>query len=370
MKKFIFAVVLLLTSVFAAAVPIPNQHQITYFHYNTYQVPNGLNDLQVDLKWLREPDSSWGYYAQFFWTFKAGNGAYTGLQQDSYSREKKKMIFSIWDKDSSHKVRMVSSWCNRFDWEGDGAQCISQYNWKAGRTYSFRVQKEPGGVSSQRWASYVVDNTTDEKTLIGILEVPNYQNYHGSGNIETHNITTTAEFYEGDRSAPCSAVPYMGLEWNGPFGNNGTVTPYGNRVDYTVGVGAGCTNVNTTQTGPHSARQEIGPNIRTVTPNFTNTIKPINSERYDTMSCLFTWLENAFPAATGQREVRRNSYMENGNYMRDYRRNGQGFQLGVVDKTNEVFFLDSSGMRGSFGNTDQYVSALGCKLNSDFYVRF
>jgi hypothetical protein len=368
--KFIYATTLALCSLTAQAVNIPNQHQITYYNFNQSQTGNGLQNLQIDLKWLKEPDSNWGYYAQFFWRFEAEVGAYTGLQQDSYSSEKKKAIFSIWDKDSGHKVKMVTPWCKRFDWEGDGAQCIIQFNWVAGRTYSFRVQKEAGGVGGQRWASYVVDNVTDQKTQIGILEVPNYQGRAGSGDISTWGLATTAEFYVGDKNAPCSAVPYMGLEWNGPYGNDGKFTPYSTSTTYTGGVGAGCPNVNTQVIGPTAVRQEIGPGITNTNSNVVDLFRNVDRARYDTMSCLFTWIENAFPAATGQREVRRLSSMKDGNYMRDYRRGGQGFQLGVVDRTGEVFFLDGSGARYSFGNMSQYVEPLGCKPNRDYYDRF
>lgn len=359
--KFIYAMALALPSLAAQAVEIPNQHQISYYYFDANKYERaGLNDLQVDLKWLKEPDSNWGYYAQFFWRFQAENGAYTGLQQDSYSKEKKKAIFSIWDKDKSHKVRMVTSWCNRFDWEGDGAQCIIQFNWKAGRTYSFRVQKEEGGVNAQRWASYVVDNVTDDKTLIGILEVPNYQSYKGSGNISPFGLATTAEFYDGDRNGPCASMPYMGLEWNGPFGNNSTASPMGMSIDYTGGVGAGCPNVSTMMMGPFATRQEVGPNISHTNRNGDNLFAPNNKAKIDKMDCLFNWVETVFPAATGQREVRRLSSIQNSTkYMRDYRRGGRGFQLGADINTDEALFVDDSGARYSLGDMKQYLPGVG-----------
>lgn len=359
--KFIYATTLALCSFAAQAVSIPNQVQITRIAFDGGKYHNsGLSDLQIDVNWLKEPDSNWGYYAQFFWQFQAEHGAYTGLQQDSYSKEKKKAIFSIWDKSSGHKVKMVSPWCRRFDWEGDGAQCIIQFNWKAGRIYSFRVQKESGG-EGQRWASYVVDNVTDDKTLIGVLEVPNYLNYRGSGNISPYNLATTMEFYDGDRSAPCSGMPYFALEWNGPFANNSTASPFAASTDYTGGVNAGCPNVNNILAGPFATRQEVGPNVTHSNRNGENLFAPNNKAKIDKMDCLFNWVETAFPAATGQREVRRLSSIQNGTkYMRDYRRNGRGFQLGADINTDEVFFLDDAGGRYSLGDMKQYLPGVGC----------
>lgn len=359
--KLIYATTLALCSFAAQAVNIPNQTQITRIAFDGGKYHNtGLNDLQIDVNWLREPDSNWGYYAQFFWQFQAENGAYTGLQQDSYSNEKKKAIFSIWDKSTGHKVKMVSSWCNRFDWEGNGAQCIIQYNWKAGRTYSFRVQKEVGG-DGQRWASYVVDNVTDEKTLIGVLEVPNYQSYRGSGNISPYNLATTMEFYVGDKNAPCSGMPYFGLDWNGPFANNGTASPFAALTDYTGGENAGCPNVNTIATGTFSSRQEVGSAIFHTNSNHENIFTHNAKGRYDDIDCLFDWVEALFPAATGQREVRRLSAMKNMIYTRDYRRSGRGLQLGIVDRTDEAFFIDDNNVRYSLGDLKQYLQAVGCR---------
>lgn len=358
--KFILALALIVSSMFAHAVNIPNQTQITYYYFDHNQTQNGLTDVQMDVRWLKEPDSNWGYYAQFFFTFQADVGGYTGLQQDSYSPEKKKAIFSLWDKTRNHKVRTITPWCKRFDWEGDGAQCIIEFQWVAGRDYSFKVAKVDEGVHPgvQRWAATVVDTTTDKVTLIGILEQPNYGPYIGSGNINPHNMATTLEFYVGDRNAPCSAMPYFGLDWYGPFANGGNISAKHAVVDYKNGVGAGCDNVSTVATGPSSTRQEVGRDIRPSNKHLDNVRAQFNYQHYDRLDCLLNWVESAFPARQDFPGVyRRMSRMWEGHYYRDYTNTGRGFKyVGVKEGPDEMFYVDNDGVYHGIGHVSGYLN--------------
>lgn len=371
MKKFIFAIALALTSLVAHALEIPWHTQVTRYYMFGDQAheKNGLTDVQTDVKILNEPDTTtkWGYYAQFFWAFQGnhtGKG-YTGLRRENETRESKNAVFAIWDDSTGQAVKVISPHCFRSPTNGWHSRCVVEYPWVANRTYTLRVQKEAGGVDGARWGAYVFDTVTNAKTLIGVLEVPaDKTDPKNLGNIWPHSLAHANEFYYEGAGKSCADVPYFGIEWNGPFGNNQTRTASNTQVDYTDGVGAAankCTNIKTQNIGPFAIRQEVGPGISHTNAHGSDVGNWEAKKLLDPVDCVFNWVEKSFPAATnGTEEVRRSSYLVGGEYVRDYRVKGVGYKLGITTIDKNLFISYSDGQRSVLGDVTQFYQATNC----------
>lgn len=371
MKSIFFAFVLAFTSLFAQAIETPWHTQIVryYMFGDQEHERNGLENLQTDVKILQEPaDKSWGYYAQFFFAFQNGSYGYIGPRWDAVN-QRKWLVFAGWDS-TNGEVKLINngsnSECFRSTTNGLQSRCINYYEWKAGRTYTLRLEKASGGVDGQRWAAYVMDVATDEKIHLGTFELPN-NNARGN-NISPHNMAHTNEFWQGGSGKTCADVPYYGIEWNGPFGNNLSRTASNSQVDYNDGDGArvnGCTNVNTqnllTQIGPFGLRQEVGPGISHTNTHGSDVGNFDVKKLVDPIDCVFNWVEKTFPAATiGTESIRRQSYLNGGQYVRDYRHGGNGFRVGVNVSDLSLIFDYSDGQNTNLGNVTQYYEATNC----------
>lgn len=371
MKSLVFALILAVTSLFsgiASAVTIPIHTQTTWYDFDNKETPAGFNSIDMHLTWLKEPDSDWGYYAQFWFWFEGGMGGYTGLQKDAYSLQKRKAIFSIWDKDKSVRAHPVSPHCKYFGHEGLGAQCIPKFDWKADREYKFRVVKNPERTMSgrgQRWDGWVIDMVTGEHFLIGQIDVDDVPGKKGYGNIATYGHAAVTEFYVGEAHVPCTEVPYFGLEWRGPFGDNATVAPTKAVQSYQTGVGENCPNVNSVGVGPFTTKQEIGPGIVKSNKHGDNLWARWNRNYFLEINCFFEWAEREFPQSFNNdaRHIPRISKMFDGwMYYRDYRDHEyKGQMLGVDINTDNVYYTETDGSLHMAGRATQYIRDTGCK---------
>lgn len=385
MKKLFLSLVLTFMAALshASTLVLPTHTQTNFYSMaSSWLDQNGLENLQSEVKVIGQPPNGWGYYAQFGWDFQNGAKGYMGLlRYDNYSIEKT-FIFSLFDK-GGHSIKHVSGNCQRFYWpdipsnSNSGVRCLLPHNWSVDRTYSLRVQKEDGGVGGQRWAAYIVDQVTEEKFHVGTLESPDSVSangavtYKGSGNISNHHIRHINEYVTGNASVGCSGLPYFGIEWNGPFGNNLQYRATHSYANYTVGINPFCTNVNSQGLGAFATRQEAGPGIShsNNTGDQVYSFVPLQETyyRFAQLECLYNWLENSFPAQTGQTEVRRMSSIKSGFYARDYRRQGVGYVIGVDMATNDLLMWHSSGALSNFGNAADYLQGAGCYVSPFFY---
>lgn len=376
LKQLVFAFIVgiaAMLSTAANAVTIPIHTQTTWFDFDAKETPSGFDAIDMHLTWLKEPDSDWGYYAQFWFWFEGGMGGYTGLQKDAYSIEKKKAIFSIWDKNGSIHAHPASPNCKYFGHEGLGAQCIPKFDWKADREYKFRVVRNAEPTASgrgQRWSAWIVDMVTGELFLIGQIDVDDVPGYKGYGNIANYGHAAVTEFYVGDAHVPCTEVPYFGLEWRGPYGNSGTVAPSKATQSYITGVGENCPNVNSVGTGPFTTKQEIGPGIVKTNKHNDSLWAKYNRNYYRELDCFFEWAERAFPDSfnNDKRFVPRISKSFDGHmYYRDYRDldakgNLVGQMLGVDVNTDIVHYTEPDGSFHQAGFASQYVRDSGCRI--------
>ena len=119
----------------------------------------------IDLTPLTEPPGT--YYAAMFW-----RDGYTGLQRrgDLFDRQ---LQFSQWDAPDGTQAEVVEVAdgviCKRFDHEGNGVQCGTQYPWAVGKTYRFEMTQQPNdGVSLV--SMHVTDLESGDRQYIGTLK--------------------------------------------------------------------------------------------------------------------------------------------------------------------------------------------------------
>lgn len=262
-KKFTFCIFFILSfclNASALVIPIHSTYVSYDYDVNPQNAPQGFWNMDTHLTWKKEPISGWGYYAQMYFWFEAGVGGYMGLQKDNNG---KRAIFSMWDKKTGAiNATPAHSNCQRFGHEGAGTQCFAMnFNWEAGRDYKLRLWK---GFNSSltwegnSWSAWVIDTVTGVETYIGTIHVDDAPGFIGYGNLSTSGHITTPEYYIGDLNATCDQLPYFGVEWKGPFMNNGSINPLSARVQYDTGMGTKCNNTNIQSKKPLSVTQEAG----------------------------------------------------------------------------------------------------------------
>lgn len=367
MKKWIIVMLPLIGS-YANALQLPMHTQYLSYQTNSGAASEGFYNHDMHIKWHKEPDvSNMGFYAQFYFTFQAGTGGYTGLQQDRI--DGKKAIFSIWDVGNQQTAFPVASNCQRFGHEGTGTSCILPFQWKAGHEYKMRVWRISGNTngSSEKWGGWAIDYVTGEETLIGIIEVKNSAGYSGYGGL-TGSTISTVEFYGANTAATnavtCGNMPYFGVTWNGPFSNNAFKTPDSVVNKYTTGIGTACpNNVNSVANAPFSATTETGATIRAVVPENTNLWKKYNLQSYREVDCLYNWGEQFMPAAFNQAQFkhRRISRSLFGYYYRDYRSDGDGHALISDTVSNRLFMGKVGGEMEDLGDLTSWKQRSGCR---------
>lgn len=337
MFRSLCAFVLLIVNSVAHAIVLPTHTQNV--RIQMAQSPaEGFYNYDMHLRWHKEPDvSKMGFYAQFYFQFQAATGGYMGLQQDR--TEGKKAIFSIWDVAGRQSAIPVASNCVRFGHEGTGTSCILPFAWKAGHEYKLRVWQmgaNPARTNPQ-WGGWVIDYTTGEETLIGVIELKDSEGRVGYGGLNGETVATV-EYYGGngtDNGVPCNQLPYFGVTWNGPFGNNGTALPRSATPVYNTGIGTACTsNVNTSANAPFSLTSEAGGTVHAATPAGASLWARFPYDTYAETDCLYNWAETQFSSIFDQSAFRQRRISQSlfGFYLRDYRSNGNGYAL-IADTT-------------------------------------
>jgi len=366
MKKIIFTL-MMMVSTWVSALQIPAHLQYNNYMINT-PAPEGFFNIDMHVKWHKEPDVRFmGFYAQFAFSFQNGAGGYTGLQQDNY--EGKKAIFSIWDKGNAQTAFPVASNCQRFGHEGTGAMCLKSFQWKAGHEYKLRVWrlKDSYNGSTEKWGGWVIDYTTGEETLIGTIEVKNTGNYKGYGGL-AGNVITVNEFYSSNNreaeTITCENMPYFGTTWNGPFANNGSITPDSVNSNYKTGMGTACpNNVRAVSNAPFSVTTDNGGSITRVNNEYQNIWEKYNLTNFKEIDCLYNWAEQQLPDIYNQKSFqhRRISRSLSSMYYRDYSYNGTGHIL-ITDTTNDQLILGKpDGAMEHLGDVNHWKRQAGCK---------
>lgn len=366
MKRWI-AAILLCFSTYAGALQIPLHLQYNQAQF-TSPAPEGYFNFDMHLTWHKEPDVRFmGFYAQFGFWFQSGTGGYMGLQQDA--DDGKKAIFSIWDMQKAQTSFPVANNCRRFGHEGSGTMCIIPFQWKAGHEYKMRVWriKDSYNGSTEKWGGWVIDYTTGEETLIGVIEVQNSAGLKGYGGLASATITVN-EFYSvgnpGEHSITCQTMPYFGTTWNGPFANNGAVLPDYNASSYKTGIGGACpNNVRAVSNTPFSVTTDNGGDITPIANEFHNLWEKHKLANYKEIDCLYNWAEQGMPAVFNQsafkhRRLSRSLYNM---YYRDYKVNGTGYALIADTTTNQISVGKPDGVMENLGDIDHWKRQAGCK---------
>jgi len=372
--KVLFTICFILFMSSAAfALVIPMHTQYMRMSADPHMYPQGVTNTDVRVKILSEPHNSIGYYAQYAFWFQNNALGYTGLQKDHYSHEGKKAIFSIWDSSSTVRARPDAPWCNYFDWESNGAQCIIKYDWVPNREYKLLVTKTWVGENRQpAWSGYIIDTVTQQWTLIGVIAVDNSPGLEGYGNLMQY--TFTHEYYAGDnyKNASCNELPYFGVQWHGPF------LPGENRLkyyvtDYSTGVGTQCPNINTRANGPFSVIQEAGQSVVQSTPDRTQLMNTALHSYFNDIDCFFDKLEKMFPQYTNNSRGEPSdqiSYYDQqlGEYYRNYTQNAmgkvKGYKIAVDSLYDNIIVYQYPGpVMTNMGHHSYFISSFGCRFH-------
>lgn len=369
MKKLLtFLLLFVALIVPAKAFEIATQIQGVWYQHEE-QYSNGFYNLDSHVTIQSQPKQGWGYYAMSWFWFTADAGGYMGLQQGPEGSGKRMAIFSIWDKVPGNvKSIPLMNWCRRFDHEGFGAQCIIDYAWKPNTEYKLRIwmlsnQDDNRGI---KWGGWVIDTTTGQETLIGVILVENYQNSVGYGLLANYGHVHITEFWAGDRNATCYTVPDFNVTWKGPYGNNGTANPVSAKPSYSTGVGTDCPNKQMTSDAPFSTTMTFGPTVQPVTgqARYENLYSKWVKSDYDRADCVFDWAERMFPGEFNQSKFhhrRLSNYSQAANtYYRDYRLNNTGYTLGYDMSNQDMVITDSAGITYNVGDISGYITAASC----------
>lgn len=355
------------------AFEVPTHLQSVFYYYEP-QHSDGFYNLDSHVTVQSEPKRDWGYYAMAWFWFNSNSGGYMGLQQGPEGSNKRMAIFSIWDKVYGNvKAIPVTNWCHRFSHEGFGTSCIIDYAWKPNVEYKLRIwklgtQDDPRGI---KWGGWVIDTTTGQETLIGIILTENYQNNAGYGLLANWGHAHTTEFWAGDLNATCYSAPYFNVVWKGPYGNNGTANPKYVIPRYNTGVGTHCHNKSMASDAPFSITMNFGANIAPMseTEQQANYFNKWFKLEFDQADCVFDWAERVFPGEFNQQQFpqRRLSVYHSDSkiYYRDYRIRNKGYLLGFITYSDELIIVDPVGSTYNVGE----VTALARASNCLFAVR-
>lgn len=341
----------------------------THTQMNVFEFPYGtetFHNVDIGIKWHKEPTTNWGYYAMYSFAFETNTIAYTGLQKDSW--DGKKAIFSVWDVGNEQTALPTGlDTCVRFGHEGNGTMCLTKLDWKAGVDYRISIRRHMDAFDTgfDRWTANLVNTATDEQQHIGTIKVRNSAGLRGYGNIIPHRQGVVLEYYSGANGTDCSAAPYFGVTWNGPFGNDGMKVASNANNIYRTGIGTYCDNrVNTSSTGPHIISMETGGAIATRTPENSRIWGRYDGSLYNSYNCLFEYAErtypNEFPGNTSGGQARLSKSVR-GYYMRDYFTVGSGNSI-VVDTLNNRLLIGSfDGSIVDIGNVNEWINNAGCR---------
>jgi hypothetical protein len=105
------------------------------------------------------------YYCGANWHPGEPAGGYCGIQHNS--PKERRTIFSIWDTAPDLHPRVTEADAktifNRFGGEGEGAHTHMLWNWQAGETFQFFVQKQAGSKPNTTDARYYLYDRAEKK---------------------------------------------------------------------------------------------------------------------------------------------------------------------------------------------------------------
>jgi hypothetical protein len=357
MKKILTSLLFVAaTTVFGFDYPSQTSYVVTNVgKIEDYQ--KSLFNYDQHIKILREPQEKLygmyvGYYAMSAWTYSSGIPAYMGLQQDYMG---KKVVFSSWDPPAETGLTVKTNHpnCKRFGHEGTGVMCTPKFEWKAGVEYSLSVTKISETNYGDKYQAKLINISSQEEYVIGEIEMPTYNPglqyggpaYVGYGGISPAGITNTIEYYYGPQNMTCSTLPYMGVEWKGPYGDNNTRFPNGSIGYPNTPVGENCeNNVRATSTNePYTFIQEASGNLITNMQQNNWVITPEQTIGFNEIDCILNRAEFLYSNLFDQKKFKHIQISKTvGNlYGRDYRDRGtnNGTQLYVDMRTNTLQYV-------------------------------
>lgn len=362
MRKTLFSIVFVLfalASSLASAMTLPVHHQYVQYSMDTME---DVYNYDMHINWHQEPDTStMGYYAQFAFYFANGTVGYMGLQKDNV--EGKKAIFSIWDNSTNSRAVPARDVCRRFDHEGNGTMCLQKFEWKAGREYKLRIWrlKDSFNGYSEKWGGWVIDYATGEEFLIGVIEVGNTNGFKGYGGLNGSAIATIENY--GTGNVDCRSMPYFGVTWTGPFGNNGSKRATYTNVTYRTGMGDPCTESSNAQSNAiNSVTTETGAGVARTNGDGDNIWAKYDQASLDQNECLFKWAEKSWPDTFNQAVFKHKRLTRSlfGIYYRDYTFNGKGYSIIINSLSDRILVGDPGGSMKDLGALSVMKRSAGC----------
>lgn len=365
MRKTLFSIVFVLfalASSLASAMSFPVHHQYVWYQMEANE---DIYNYDMHLTWHQEPDATgMGYYAQFAFYFANGTLGYMGLQKDN--QEGKKAIFSIWDNSAQARAVPAHAACKRFDHEGNGSMCLQSFQWKAGRDYKLRVWriKDSYNGYTEKWGGWVIDYQTGEEFLIGIVEVANTNGFKGYGGLNGSAVGTLENYQGGTFSSiECRNMPYFGITWNGPYGNNGAKRATQTNLTYKTGMGDPCIDSTNSQSNAiNSVTTETGAGVQRTTGEGENVWAKFDQASLDQNECLFKWAEKSWPDMFNQSVFKQKRLTRSlfGIYYRDYSYNGKGYSIIINNISDRILVGDPGGGMKDLGALSVMKRSAGC----------
>lgn len=232
MTRTLTACLMLLAATAAYAAPSP---QGTYTEHTWPASGNYNLDAFVTIEAV---DGAAGYFWAHQFALQNAPGGYVGLQNQGYlfdGTRSKLAIFSVWDA-----VAASGPSCEPFSGEGSGYSCRVPYPWMLGRQYRLRIWAVSEDSEGRWWGAWVQDLTTQQKTYVGQILVPNADAW-----LDSKSVTWT-EYFDGPLQS-CGAQPYARARWSEPRANNGAILPA--TTSSHVSATAGCSNGKVSPSG-------------------------------------------------------------------------------------------------------------------------
>lgn len=228
------------------ARPMWTQPPGTYAQYTMEDSTVTSKDMEVDHFWVTMPTpdetTGNGVFASMDFGMESGpfQGGYMGTQvwrvdadptlwrngsnnllgSRIGAEETHKVLFSMWDGDSDHKVSWEGDNCERFGGEGDGSHCLITYPMEQGKKYTMRVSLSD---DNRKMTGTVMDISSGTVTTIGVLIYPDMDGFQGFGKIKVGAVAFQEYFLSND----CDGQALSAVGLVGPFWENRTVTPSG-----------------------------------------------------------------------------------------------------------------------------------------------
>ena len=227
----------------------------------------------------------------------------------------------------------------------------------------WRIKDSYNGYS-EKWGGWVIDYVTGEEFLIGVIEVPNTNGFKGYGGLNGSAVGTL-ENYQGSNltSIECNNMPYFGITWNGPYGNNGAKRATQTNLTYNTGMGNPCIESTNSQSNAiNSVTSETGAGVRRSTGEGENVWAKYDQANLEQNECLFKWAEKELPAMFNQAVFKHKRLTRSlfGIYYRDYTYNGKGYSIIINSISDRVLVGEPGGAMKDLGPLSAMKRQAGC----------